>query len=88
MSSRIATMVGGREVAIIVDGEAVPISIEGFGVNSMNPKEGCVVAIDLWDGDEQEEKRAPHVYIWGDIRKEEYTHSISLVGAMERRRAN
>jgi len=86
--SRISTKVGDREVAIFVEGDSISIAVEGFGVSNMEPGEGCVVAVDLWSGDEEDEKRAPHVYIWGDVRKEEYTHSISLEGAMERRRAD
>ena len=89
MSSRITTVVGGKEVAIIVEGDTVAIHIEGYGINNAEPGEGCVVAVDLWPGDDEDEGgRAPHVYVWGSINREEYTDSVSLEGAAEWRRAN
>ena len=70
----------GQELTGVISNEGNGLSIHIDGYGTKTEAKGFPVYIDLFDGELS-------VKVWGDINQEDRTHSVSLEGAKEEKRA-
>ena len=68
-------------IQIKINNQGIEICPVGYGDATSEDGHGCPVFLEIWDGELR-------VVIWGDIKKEDPTHIISLEGAREDMRKN